>query len=68
MNTTEQKFWVEARTAIRTGNVMSYGVWHNNDGQRRECIKKFSVSRAGGWQVALHLANTLRDDLNNKIT
>lgn len=65
--TNEPTYWVEARTAVKHNAVISYGVWHNNGGKRRECIGKFSVSRKGGWQVALHLANTLRDDMNDGI-
>ena len=62
--TNEPKFWTEARCAIKTGNVMSYDVWQINDLGARTRVHKFSVSRKGGWEVALHLANTLRDDLN----
>ena len=62
--TNEPTFWVEAHKAVKNDAVIAYGVWHNNGGKRRECVHKFSVSRKGGWQVALHLANTLRDDMN----
>jgi hypothetical protein len=65
--TNEPTYWVESHTAVKTGAVIAYGVWHNNGGKRRECVHKFSVHRKGEWPVALHLANMLRDDLNNKI-
>lgn len=61
----EPKYWVEAQRAVKDHNkVIGYGVWHFNDHGGRECIKRFAATRKGGWQVALHLANTLRDDLN----
>lgn len=63
----EREYWVEARTAIKSGKLMSYGVWHINDVGARECVNRFSVTRKGGFEVALYLANTLRDDLNQKI-
>jgi hypothetical protein len=63
----DQEYWVEARTAIYSKNLMSYGVWHVNDAGARECVHKFSTKRKGGWKVALYLANALRDDLNAKI-
>lgn len=62
--TNEPKFWVEARTAICTSKLMSYQVWTIKDVGGRTCVGKFSVHRKGGWEVALYLANTLRDDLN----
>lgn len=58
-------YWVEARTALKTGRVMAYAVWTDNDGERREEVHRFPIVR-GNWQVALHLANTLRDDLNKE--
>ncbi len=63
--TNEPKYWVEARTNVKEpAKVISYGVWHKNAKGTRECLKHFSVARRGGWDVALYLANTLRDDLN----
>lgn len=59
------KYWVEARTAIKSGRIMSYSVWTDNDGTKREKVGEFSVTRKGGWEVALYLANALRDDLNS---
>jgi hypothetical protein len=63
--TGEPKYWVEADRAVKDHTkVIGYGVWHDNEGQRRECVQRFAVTRKGGWEVALYLANTLRDDLN----
>lgn len=61
------EYWVEARKAIKSDELMSYGVWHINAAGARERVNSFSVNRRGGWEVALYLANTLRDDLNAKI-
>jgi hypothetical protein len=60
----ELEYWVECSTAIRTDKPMNYGVWHFSKTAGRECVHKFSVHRDGGAEVALYLANTLRDDLN----
>lgn len=61
----EPEFWVEADKALLDHNkVIGYGVWHINAKGGRECVKRFSVTRKGGWEVALYLANTMRDDLN----
>lgn len=61
----EQEYWVEAREALRgSGRVISYGVWHINPLGARTCVRRFSIHRVGSWQTALHLANTLRDELN----
>jgi hypothetical protein len=61
----QPEYWVEARTTLHDNNrLMSYGVHHINAKGARECVKRFSVNRKGGWEVALYLANTLRDDLN----
>ena len=58
-------YWVEATRAVRDYNrVIGYGVWCITEESGRTRVHNFSVTRNGGWQVALHLANTLRDDLN----
>jgi len=63
------EYWVEADRAVKGGlRVIGYGVWHISDHAGRECVKRFSVNRKGGAEVALYLANTLRDDLNNNVT
>ena len=62
---TEPKFWVEADCAVQdSGRVIGYAVWHINDKGGREPVRRFSVTRKGGWEVALYLANELRDELN----
>jgi len=60
------EYWVQVKRAVQDhSRVIGYGV-HHYVGHHPECVKLFSVSRNGGWEVALHLANTLRDDLNAK--
>jgi hypothetical protein len=62
--TDEPRYWVEARGSVKDAlKVISYGVWYKNAIGARECVKRFSVARKGGREVALHLANKLRDDL-----
>jgi hypothetical protein len=62
------QYWIEARTSIKTPDrVMSYGVWHINDVGARERVGNFATARKGGWVIALHLANKLRDDFNAEI-
>jgi hypothetical protein len=62
----EKKYWVEADRAVKDRNkVIGYSVWHQNNGRQR--VRKFAISRKGGADVALHLANMLRDDMNNGV-
>jgi hypothetical protein len=61
-----REYWVEAERAVKDhSRIIGYGVWHFDHGRHR--IALFRVARKGGWEVALHLANTLRDDKNNGI-
>lgn len=65
--TGEPKYWVEADRAVKDhAKVIGYSVWNFNAAGGRECVKRFVANRCGGWQVALHLANIMRDDLNKK--
>lgn len=62
---TEPKYWVEADRAVKDySRVIGYSVWHISEAGGRQCVHRFSVNRWGGVEVALHLANTLRDDFN----
>lgn len=64
----EPRYWVEADKAVKDhGKVIGYGVWRFAAAGGRECVERFSATRKGGAEVALHLANTLRDDLNKNI-
>ena len=60
-------YWVEAEFAIKSRRLMAYGVWHIDTAGARTLKRSFSTNRKGGWEVALYLANTLRDDLNGGI-
>jgi hypothetical protein len=67
MTNGDKEYWVEARPALcGSGKIISYGVWHINAKSARTCVKRFSVSRNGGAQVAWYLANAMRDDLNGE--
>ena len=60
------EYWVEADKAVKDRtHVIGYGVWHISTAEGRKCVERFSASRNGGAEVALHLANTRRDDLNS---
>jgi len=56
-------YWVEAKTAVKTGKVIGYSVVCKTEEEGRTYLKTFRC-QDGGWQVALHLANMMRDDLN----
>ena len=49
-------YWIEERTAIRTGVPMSYGVWTIRN-EARVKVADFSVSRKGGASEARRLAD-----------
>jgi len=66
---TELHHWVEADRAVRNPDrIIGYSVWRfiieNGKPIRRKCVRRYPIRRGCGWQVALHLANALRDDLN----
>lgn len=70
----QKQFWVEAKKAVKDNSrVIGYTVWKATDASGRygESVRTFSV-RIGrnpvSAAVALHLANTLRDDLNSDIS
>lgn len=58
-----KRFYVKAKTA--KGKVIGYAVYDEIGGMESE-HGSFTVEQYG-VDVALHLANTLRDDLNKKI-
>lgn len=51
--------WVETCTAMHTGKVMNYEVWHMNSDRVSERIQRFSVHRKGGEEKARYLADNL---------
>jgi hypothetical protein len=58
-------YWVEAQTAVKNpARVIGYSVVCKTEEEGRTYLRTFSISRIRSWQVALHLANTMRDDLN----
>lgn len=60
-------YWVEADRAVKDHTrVIGYSVWKSTEASGRygEKVRKFAISRTRSTHVALHLANTLRDDLN----
>ncbi len=64
----ETEFWVEADLAVKDrSKVIGYSVWHINQAGGRENVHDFTATRKGGAMVALHLANTMRDDLNSGV-
>jgi hypothetical protein len=59
------------------GKNVGYGVyceWYEGDQKHGECLHQYRwvggrrVKNCDTWEVALHLANTHRDDFNSKIT
>jgi hypothetical protein len=62
----DKEYWVECDRAVKNhAKVIGYGVWHHSKTAGRECVKRFAITRKGGADVALYLANTMRDDLNS---
>ena len=47
--------------------VAGYSVWVEEKPRQERLIRRFRVRRQGGWQVALYLANTFRDDLQYRV-
>lgn len=61
----KDRYWVEARCACKDhSRVIGYGVWWINPKGARECVKLWKVTKRQPWDIALYLANLLRDDLN----
>ena len=60
-----KKFWVEAR--MRRGQVLGYGVYDSVGGMVSEQAY-YEIGPHYTADVALHLANTDRDDRNSGIT
>src|SRR5215831_11879427 len=49
------------------GRVAGYSVWVEEKPRQERLIRRFRITRQQSWEVALYLANTLCDDLNNGI-
>ena len=60
----ERKFYVVADPKA-SGGVAGYRVCFDENGARRN-FSYFSVNKSVHWSVALHLANQLRDDMNDR--
>jgi len=54
------------RVALRFKTALDPAVV-DNENKRDRLICRFRITLQGDWQVALYLANTLRDDLNSDI-
>ncbi len=62
----QPRYWVECHRTPKRRNINGYAVI---DGQKKAPVENgvFLNLKHGGWEVALHLANTMRDDLNKSI-
>lgn len=61
------KCWVQAELG-KNANVKGYSVYYiDNIGDDPKCINTFRITKRRSWQIAFHLANKLRDDMNNNI-
>lgn len=56
-----KRYYVKAETA--KGVVVAYGVYDRVNGMESE-HHRFEVENGQGFEVALNLANTCRDDMN----